>query len=122
MNMMSGTSVAAHISLRHASMVAYIQDSYSEFHSPMVCIRRLLWSLPTIAPWVDFRTRYHDFMMPEVLGWDIPRFQLQEVWVTITTELLHREEFEQREITVEIVRYIFSLLFVLPPPAPRALK
>jgi len=37
--------------------------------------------------------------------------------VTITTEQLRREEFEQRGITTEIVRYIFRLLYVPPLPA-----
>jgi len=32
-NMMPGTSVAAHISLLHNGMIAYVQDPFSEFCS-----------------------------------------------------------------------------------------
>ena len=56
-DMMSGTSVTAHISLLYASMVAHMRDPYSEFHSFMVCRDRLLQSLPIIAPWVELRIR-----------------------------------------------------------------
>jgi len=34
----------------------------------MVHTRRLLWTLSTVDPWVEFRTRYHDFMMTRGLG------------------------------------------------------
>jgi len=43
---------------------------------------------------VEFRTGYHNFMTTGALGWDGPRFQPQGSWVTITTKLLRREEFE----------------------------
>jgi len=45
--MMSGTSVATHISRLHASMVAHIQVPFSEFHIT-VGTRRLLRSLPKL--------------------------------------------------------------------------
>jgi len=42
MNMMSGISMATHISLLHASMVAHIQDPFSEFHSVRIGTCRML--------------------------------------------------------------------------------
>jgi len=61
-NMISSASMDAHIMLLHASIEAHAQDLFSEFHSITVCARRLLWPLPTVDPWVEFRLRYHHFM------------------------------------------------------------
>jgi len=90
----SGTFVATHIFLPHASMVSNIQDSYFKFHSVMVHACKLLWSLPTIAPWVELKTWYHDFMMTGALEWDEPGFQLKGFWATISTKLMLKEELE----------------------------
>ena len=67
----------AHIALLHISMEAHAQDPYSKFHSIAFRARRLLWSLPSVGPWVEFRHRYNDFMMTGNLGVDGPRFQAQ---------------------------------------------
>jgi len=67
-NMMSDASVAAHISLLHASMIAHAWDPFSKFHSITVRACRLLWSLPKVTPCVEFRIHYHDFMMMGALG------------------------------------------------------
>ena len=75
-------------------MAAHVQDLYCELHSVVARTRRLLWTLSIVAFWIEVRTRFHDFMMNGALGWNRPRFQLQGVWVTITAELLCREEFE----------------------------
>ena len=48
------TFVATHISSLHASIVAHMQDRFSEFYSVTGYKCRLLWSLPRIAPWVEF--------------------------------------------------------------------
>ena len=72
--MMSGTSVAAHISLFYASMVAHAQDPFSEFHSIILRVCRVLWSLCTVDMWVEFRLHCHDFMMKGNPSWDGPRF------------------------------------------------
>ena len=74
MNMMPDSSVATHISLLHASMVAHIQDPFSKFRSVMALTCRLLQSSPTVAPWAEYRTRYHEFMMTGAPGWDERRF------------------------------------------------
>jgi len=92
-NMMSGTFVVTYMSQLHATMIAHTQDPYSEFHIPIVCAYRLLWSLPTINPRVEFRIQYHDFMTIRALGCNKPRFQLQEVWATIASELMLKDEF-----------------------------
>ena len=68
-NMVPSTFVAACISLLHDSMIAHAHDPFSEFHSIMVRACRLLWSLPTVAPWVEYRICYHDFMMTGGLGY-----------------------------------------------------
>jgi len=73
-NVMLSTSMAIHISLLCASMVAHMQDPYSAFHSVMVRKCTLLWSLLTVAPWVEFSTRYHEFITIRALGWDGSRF------------------------------------------------
>ena len=73
-NMMPGASMAAHIALLHASIEAYAQDPFSEFHSITVRARRLSWSLPTVDLWVEFRLHYHHFMITGNLGWEGPRF------------------------------------------------
>jgi len=72
-NMMLGTSVATHISLLYASMVAHMWDPYFVFHSVTAYTRRLLWFLPIVSPLVEFRIRYHDFMITGALGQDTPR-------------------------------------------------
>jgi len=74
-HMMSGTSVAAYISLPHGSIVAHMQDPLSKFYGILNCAHKLLLSLPTILAWVKFRTRYHKFIISRVSGWDGPRFQ-----------------------------------------------
>ena len=73
-NMMPGASMAAHIVLLHASIEAHAQDPFSEFHSITVRAHRLLWSLPAVHPWVEFRLRYHHYMITGNPGWDGPRF------------------------------------------------
>ena len=101
--MMSSAFVAAYISLLHTSIVTHAHDPFSEFHNITIHKCRLLWSLPTVEPWVEFRLRYHDSMITENPGWDGPRFQIQGAWATITLELMLQEEFEQRGITMEIL-------------------
>ena len=44
------------------------------------------------------------------------KFQAKDSWVTSTTQLMRREEFEQRGITTQLVRYIFPLFHAPPPP------
>jgi len=111
----------AHITLLHMSIEAHAQDPYSEFHSITVRAHRLLWSLLLVSPWVEFRYRYHDFMMTGNSGLDRPRFQAQGAWTTLTIKLLLREEFELRGITMETLQFVFPLHQVYPPlvsPAP----
>jgi len=67
-NVMPGMSMAAHISLLQGSITAHVQDPFSEFHSITIHAHKLLWSLPTVDPWVEFRFRYHHFMMTGNLG------------------------------------------------------
>jgi len=67
--MMPGTSITTHISHLQASIVVHIQDPYFEFHHVNTRTRRLLWSLPTVPPLVEFRDRYHDFMVTGAPGW-----------------------------------------------------
>ena len=93
-NMMPGTSVATHIPLLHASLIAHAQDPFSEFHTITVRAHRLLWPLSTVDLWVEFRLCYHHFMMTGSPGWDEPRLQVQGAWATITSGLLLMEEFE----------------------------
>ena len=108
-NLLLGGSMIAHIALLHISMEAHAQDPYSEFHSITVRVQRLLWSLPPVGPWVEFRQRYYDFMTTGNPGIDRPRFQAQGACVTLTTELLLREEFELRGITMEALQHVFPL-------------
>ena len=75
-NMMPGASMAAHISLLHASIGARAQDPFSEFHSVTIHGHKLLWSLPAVHPWVEFRLRYHHYMVTGNPSWDGPRFQV----------------------------------------------
>jgi len=56
-------------------------------------------------------------MMTGNPGWDGPRFQVQGAWATITSELLLREEFEHRGITVETLQHVFPLHQAHPPAA-----
>ena len=86
-NMISGASMAAHIMLLYASIEAFAQDPFSEFHSITVRAHRLLRSLPAVDPWVEFRLHYHHYMVIGNPGWDRPRFQAQGAWTTIATEL-----------------------------------
>jgi len=111
----------AHIALPHISIEAHAQDPYSEFHSITVRAQRLLWSLPLVGPWVEFRHHYHDFMMIRNPGFDGPMFQAQRAWTTLTTELLLSEEFELRKITMETLQHVFPLHQVHPPPVAAAL-
>jgi len=73
-NILPGGSMIAHIVLLHASIEAHAQDPYSEFRSITVCAQRLLGSLPLVDPWVEFKHRYHDFMITGNPGLDGPRF------------------------------------------------
>ena len=69
-NMMSGASMVAHTVLLHASIEAHAQDPFSKFHSITVHAHRLLWSLPAVDLWVEFRLHYHHFMIIRNLGLD----------------------------------------------------
>jgi len=109
MNMMPGASMAAHIVLLHASIEAHAQDPFSEFHNITVHAHKLLWSLPTADMWVEFRLRYYHFIITGNPGKDGPRFQAQGAWTTITTELLLREEIEERRIAMETLQHVFLL-------------
>ena len=91
--------MATHISFLHASMVGHMQNPYSEFHSVTIRTHQVLFPLSIVAPWVNFKTQYHDFMMTRTQGGWV-RFQHQGVWTTITAELLLREELEQKGITL----------------------
>jgi len=90
-NMMPRTFVSIHISLLHASMIVHMKDPFPELHSVTAYTRRLLWSLPAVAPWVEFMTRYHDYMMIGAPGWRGPRFQPHGAWVAVNTRLLRKE-------------------------------
>ena len=107
----------AHIALLHMSMEVHAQDPYSEFHSTTVRAQRLLGSLPPVGPWVEFRQRYQNFMMTGNPGLDGPWFEAQGEWMTLTAELLLREEFELRGLTMETLQHGFPLYQVHPPPA-----
>ena len=74
-NLLPSGSMIAHIALLHMSMETHAQDPYSEFHNITVRAHRLPWSLPLVGLWVEFRHRYHDFMMTRNSGLDGPRFQ-----------------------------------------------
>ena len=73
-NMMPGASMAAHIAVLHASIEVHPQDPFSEFQSAVVHGHRLLWPLPAVHPWVEFRLRCHHYMLTGNPGWDGPRF------------------------------------------------
>ena len=107
-NMMLGVSMADHITLLHAKIDAHTQDPFSKFHNITVCAHRLLWSFPTVDPWVEFRLCYHHYMVTGYISWDGPRFKAQGVWTSIVAELL-RKEFEQKGITVETLWHVFPL-------------
>ena len=62
-NMMPGASMATHIVLLHASIEVHAQDPFSEFYSITVRADKLLWSLPAVHPWVEFRLHYHHYMV-----------------------------------------------------------
>jgi len=74
-NFMSSASVTAHIALLYASIEAHAEDPFSKFHSITVRAHRLLWSLPAVHPWMEFRIRYHHYMVTGNLGCNGPRFQ-----------------------------------------------
>ena len=73
-NLMLGASMASHIALLHASIEVHAQDPFSEFHSATVRGHRLLWSLPTVQLWVDFRLCHHHYMVTRNPGWVGLRF------------------------------------------------
>jgi len=98
--MLPDGSLIPHIALLHASIEAHAHDPYSEFRSITIHAQRLLGSLPLVGPCVEFRHRYHDFMITGNPGLDWLRFRAQGAWTTLTTELLLREEFELRGITM----------------------
>jgi len=60
--------MATHISFLHASMVAHMQNPYSEFHSVTIRTHQVLFPLSIVAPWVNFKTQYHDFMTTRTQG------------------------------------------------------
>jgi len=62
-SLMSGASMAAHITLLHAIIEVTAQDPFSEFHSDTFHGHRLLWSLLAVHPWVEFRLRCHHYMV-----------------------------------------------------------
>ena len=115
-NMMSGASIATHIALLHARIETHAQDLFSEFHSITVRAHRLHWCLPAVHLWVEFRLCYHHYIVIGNPGQDDPMFLAQGALNTITTELLLREEFEQREITMETLQHVFPLHQAHPPP------
>ena len=109
-NLLPGGSMIAHIALLHMSMETHAQDPYSEFHSVAFRAQRLLWSLPPVGPWVEFRHRYKYFMVSGNPGVDGPRFQAHGgAWTTLSAELLLREEFDQRGLTMETLQHVFPL-------------
>ena len=73
-DMLPDGSMIAHIVLLHASIEAHAQDPCSEFRSITIRAQRLLGSLSLVDPWVDFRHRYHDFIITGNPGLDGPRF------------------------------------------------
>ena len=115
----SQTSVATHISTLHAAMVAHIQvDPLSELHDITARARKLLWSLPLVAPWHQFRLRYDDFMFTGGLGPDAKRFQILGAWFVITGELSLREELELRGVSYDLLPFIFPALDIHPAIVP----
>jgi len=66
----------AHIALLHAGIEAHAQDPYFEFRSITVRAQRLLGSLPLVGPWVEFRHRYHDFMITRNPGLDDSHYRV----------------------------------------------
>ena len=118
MQMAPNTSMAIHITNLHAAMMAHAQDPFSEFHDVVARTRRLLESLPLVAPWHEFRLRYHEFMATGDPGVDAERFQAIGPWIAVTRDLLLREEFDLREISYEILPYIFPALPMQPPAVP----
>jgi len=62
-NMISSNSVAIHISLLYASMVAHMQNLFMSFIVLWSIPVGLLWTLFIVGPWVEFGIRYHDFMI-----------------------------------------------------------
>ena len=121
-HMVPGTSVVAHISQLHAAMRDHMQNPQSEFHDVLERTRRLLWSLPVVAPWSEFRQRYNDFMITGEPGIDEERFLVLGAWNVVTRALLIREELEQRAISYDTLPQIFPALevpIVAPPPPPQ---
>jgi len=82
-HMTPGTSIAAHISRLHASIIVHLQDPYLDFHHVSTYTRKRLWSLPrcphgsslgidTMILWslepqdgmgLDFRLRIHGLLL-----------------------------------------------------------
>ena len=120
--MAPGTSVVAHISQLHAPMRDHMQNPQSEFDNVLERTRTLLWSLPVVAPWIEFRQRCNDFMITGEPGVDEERFLVFGAWNVVTRELLTREELEQRGISYDTLPQIFPGLevpmFAPPPPPP----
>ena len=75
MQMAHNTSMVVHITNLHEAMMAHVQDPFSEFHDVVARMLRFLGSLPLVAPWHEFRLRYHNFMATGDPGVDEERFQ-----------------------------------------------
>jgi len=121
-HMVPGTSVAAHISQLHATMRDHMQNPQSEFHNVLERTRTLLWSLPVVAPWTEFRQRYSDLMITGEPRIDEERFLVLGASNVVTRELLTREELEQTGISYDTLPQIFPALEVpmfVPPPPPQ---
>ena len=100
-HMAPGISIGAHISQLHAAMWVHMQNPQSEFHNVLERTRILLWSLPVVAPWIEFRQRYSDFMITGEPGIDEERFLVLGASNIVTRELLTREELEQTGISCD---------------------
>ena len=93
-HMISKTSTVVDVSQLHEEMVAHMQDPFLEFRNVLVCTHRLLWSLPFVAPWHEFRLQCHDFIVTGDPRVDEEGFYLLRAWNIVTRELLVREELE----------------------------
>ena len=86
--------VATHISRLHSSMVAHMHDPYSKFHAITALTRRLFMVTTHGRPLCRVQDPLAWLYEDGDPGLDGPRFQPHRSWVTITIELLRREEFE----------------------------